>query len=127
MEDNLNTISWMVEKLYSANLVQNRIFAIVLHIVGDNRWKSVPLHGEQSSAKQNAVLATDEILVVWHWITIVPLERSLKNSLPYTTLYNVNCVSQRFDNGLPLKCLNGQRLCLCWHDDESNYSHLGAG
>jgi hypothetical protein len=51
VEDYLDSVRRVVEKLYTSNLVQDRVLMIVEHIMGDNWGKSVTLHGKETTAK----------------------------------------------------------------------------
>jgi hypothetical protein len=48
VEDDLDPIRASVEELDSSDLVQNRICAVILHIVGDNWRKRTSLEGKDS-------------------------------------------------------------------------------
>ena len=127
MENNLDAVRGMVEELYPADLVQNRVFMVVEHVVGNNGREPMPLHGEETTTKEDTVLAGDQFLLIRQRVTLVPLERALEDAAANATLDNIDGVSQRLDDGLPLQCFNSQGSGLGRHDDESNNRGLASG
>lgn len=71
VEDDLDTIAGSVEKLDTSDLVQNRVGAVVGHVVGDDRRQRVSLESENSSLEKNLVLRRQEILSVGHFGTVL--------------------------------------------------------
>ncbi|KAI6772502.1 hypothetical protein HG530_003460 [Fusarium avenaceum] len=124
MEDNLDSIRRMVEKLHATDLVQHRILMVVEHVMGNNWRKSVALHGEETATKQDSVLSRDKLLLIGQWVTLVPLEGAFKDAATNTLLDNVCSISQGLDNRLTLECLNSERSGLSRHDDESHHCQL---
>lgn len=55
MEDDLDSIGASVEQFNPSDLVQNRVGAVVLHVVGDDGGKRAPLESEDSSLQGNLV------------------------------------------------------------------------
>lgn len=55
MEDDLDSIGASVEQFDPSNLVQDRVGAVVLHVVGDDGGKRAPLESEYSSLQSNLV------------------------------------------------------------------------
>lgn len=117
----------MVEELYPADLVQNWVLVVVEHVVGNNGWERVPLHGKETTTKQNTVLTGDQLLLLRQRVALVPLDRALKDATANSTLNDINGISQRLDDSLSLQCFNGQGSGLGRHDDESNNCRLASG
>lgn len=126
VEDDLDAVRWVVEELYPTDLVQNRILAVVDHVVRDNRGKSVSLHGKETATKQDTVLAGEDLLVIRHRLSVVPLEGAFENASANVALNRVHGVSEGLDNGLALEGLHGQRGGLGGHDDKGNDGGLAA-
>lgn len=55
VEDDLDSIRASVEELDSSDLIQDRVGAVVLHVVGDDRGKRVPLQRENSPLQRDLV------------------------------------------------------------------------
>ncbi|KAH6611194.1 hypothetical protein Trco_001214 [Trichoderma cornu-damae] len=127
VEDDLDAVRRVVEQLHPANLVQDGIFAVVEHVVSDNRREPVPLHGKETPAQENAVLAGNELLLIRHWVALVPLEGPLEDAAADGLLDNVGGVLQGLDDGLALEGLDGERCGLSGHDDEGHDGHLAVG
>lgn len=56
VEDNLDAVRGLVEELSTADLVEDGVFGVVVHVVGDDRRKSVALHGEEAATEHDPVL-----------------------------------------------------------------------
>jgi hypothetical protein len=56
VEDDLYAVRRLVEELATADLVENGVFGVVVHVVCNDRRKSVTLHGEKSAAEHDLVL-----------------------------------------------------------------------
>ncbi|KAI6766392.1 hypothetical protein HG531_011614 [Fusarium graminearum] len=110
VEDNLDAIGRVVEKLHTADLVENGILMIVEHVMGDNWGKSVALHGKEATTKQNSVLGGDKLLLIGQRFTLVPLEGALKEATSNALLDNVCGVAQGLDNCLALERLDSEGL-----------------
>lgn len=108
MEHNLDAVRGVVEELYPADLVQDGVLVIVEHVVGNNGWEPVPLHGKETTTKEDTVLAGDQLLLIRQRVTFVPLERALEDTAANTTLDNINGISQRLDDSLTLQSFNSQ-------------------
>lgn len=108
VEDNLDAIGRVVEKLHTADLVENGILMIVEHVMGDNWGKSVALHGKEATTKQNSVLGGDKLLLIGQRFTLVPLKGALKEATSNALLDNVCGVAQGFDNCLALERLDSE-------------------
>ena len=64
MEDDLDTIRGLVKQLYAANLVENRVIGIVLHVVrGDWRERST-LERKDAPLEEDLVLAREQVVQV---------------------------------------------------------------
>lgn len=127
VEDDLDAVGGVVEEVDAADLVEDGVFVIVDHVVGDNRGETVSLHGEEAAAQQDAVLAGDELLFVGQRLALVPLEGALEYAAADALLDDVGGVAQRLDDGLALEGLDGERRRLGGHDDEGDDGHLAAG
>lgn len=124
MEDDLNTVRRMIEELHTTNLVQDGILVIVHHVMSNNRRQRIALHGKEASTQENAVLGGDEILLIWHGLTIMPLKGTLEDTLANAAFDDVDGVSERLDDGLASESFDGERMGLGWHDDEGYHRHL---
>jgi hypothetical protein len=124
VEDNLDAIGGVVEKLHTADLVQNGVLVIVEHVMGDNWGKSVALHGKEATTKQDSVLGGDELLLIGERVTLVPLEGALKESTSNALLDNVCGIAQGLNDCLALQCFNSERGGLSRHDDEGHNCDL---
>ena len=126
VEDNLDAVRRLVEKLAASDLVENGIFAVVGHVVCNDGRKSVALHGEKAAAEHDLVLCREKVLVVWWRLALPPCERLLEQLLANVALNVSHSIVQALDHGLTLQCLHGERGSLSRHDDESNDCHVGA-
>jgi len=127
MEDNLDAVAGMVEQLYSADLVQDRVVMVINHVVCDNWRQPVPLHGEQTPAQQHTILAREKFLIIRHGIALLPLQGPLEDATTDILLNCVHSIPKGLDDSLALQSLDRQRVCLSGHDDESNNGHLAVG
>jgi len=78
MENNLDAIRRVVEELTPADLVEDGVFGVVDHVVGDNGWQVGSLHGKQTSTEQDLVLAGQQAGLIRRILTLGPLERALE-------------------------------------------------
>lgn len=125
VEDNLDTVGGVVEELATADLVQDRIFLVVDHVVGNNRRQVGSLHGEKTTAKQNLVFCCQEASLIRRVLALVPCQRALKELLANVLFNGADSVVQRLEDGLTLEGLDGERGGLCGHNDESDDGHVG--
>ena len=126
MEDNLDTVGRVVEELHSANLVKDGVFMIIDHVVGNNWGKAESFHCEEASTQQNSVLAGNQLLLIRHWVTLVPLQRSLEDATANALFNDTGSISERFDDGLAFQSLDSKRGGLSRHNDESNNGHVAS-
>lgn len=126
VEDDLDSVRRVVEQLHSSDLVQNRVLMIVDHVVGDDGRKSTSLHGEEATAEQDSILGGNELLLIGHRVTIVPLQRSLKDAASNALLNDMGGVSQGLDHSLTLESFHSERSSLRRHDDEGHNRDLAS-
>lgn len=126
VEDDLDAVGGVVEELHAADLVEDRVLGVVGHVVRDDGWEAVALHGEEAAAEEDAVLGCDEVLGVGHWVAVVPFQGALEDALAHTALDDVDGVAEGFDDGLALEGFDGEGLGLGGHDDECYDCHFRA-
>lgn len=82
MENDFNSIRWVIEQLNSPDLVQDWIVRIVSHVVCHNGRISSSLECKHSSFEQNPVLSRDELLRIRNFASrfAVPSRRLVKQS-----------------------------------------------
>lgn len=127
VKHDLNAVRGVVEQLHAADLVENRIFRIIRHVVRDDRRETMALHSEQPATEEDAILCRDEIFRVGHWVAIVPLQGALEDALADAALDDVDGVAEGFDDCLALEGFDGEGLGLRGHDDECHDCHFGTG
>ncbi len=60
VEDNLHAVVTMIEKFYSAYLVENGIIRIVGHVVSNDGGQGIPLQGENATLQKHLVFLGKE-------------------------------------------------------------------
>src|ERR1700748_3810124 len=103
MEDDFHTIVCVVEQLDATELVKNRIFRVIDHVVGDNRRETMSFHGEDSAPKHDTITRSDKLLVIWHGIALLPMNSPFKQSSTNASFNVGNRVGQGFGDGLTLQ------------------------
>ena len=64
VEDDLDAVGALVEELRPANVLQHLVAGVVLHVVGDDRGKGVPLGGVDAPLQLHHVIWLDQVVGV---------------------------------------------------------------
>jgi len=123
MKDNLHPIRRMVEEFHTAELVQDRILVVVDHIVGDDRGETEPFHAEQAATEEHPVLTGDEVLLVGHVVSLLPLETTLVHAFADALFDVFDGVTEGLDHRLALERLDREGRGLSRHNDKGNDGH----
>lgn len=127
MKDDLDPVRRVVEKLYTADLIEDGILSVVGHVVCHYWRQSISLHGVQTSSEHNPVRAREDVLVLGQIASLVPLQGSVEQTFTDFSLYDGYSVPKGLDDSLTFQGFNRERRGLGRHDNEGDYSHLGPG
>jgi len=72
MEDDLDTVRWVVEELTPSDLVQDWVLGVINHVVSDNWWEVGALQGIETTTEHDLVLWREKILLIWRRLAFVP-------------------------------------------------------
>ena len=128
VEDDLDTVTLLVEQLSPSDLVQDRIVGIILHIVGGDGRQRVSLERKDSSLEKNLVFIGQQGLGIGDLgtdLTVVP-GGVFEESVSDPVLNLLNRVLQLLDDGLTLEGFDRVRVGRRGHDDKSDDGGLGS-
>ena len=127
MEDDLDPVRRMVEKLHPTDLIKNGIFSVVGHVVGHYWGQSISLHCVEPSSEHDPIRARQDVLVLGQIASLVPLQGSIEQAFTDFSLYDRYRVPKGLDDSLTFQGFNRERRGFGRHDDKGDYGHLGPG
>ncbi len=128
MEDDLDTVAGAIEQLNAADLVEDGIVAVVLHVVRHDRGQRVTLEGKDALLERNLVGIREQCGRVDDVGAALALVAShlLEQTFSDARLDLLDRVAQLLGDSLPLERLDGVRVGGGRHDDKGDHSGLGA-
>jgi hypothetical protein len=116
VEDNLDTVRGLVEKLDLANVVEDRVTGVVSHVVSDDGRQRVTLQSKDTSLEVDDIVFGNDVFEIGHFTTGSRLKEAGTNGI----LNFSDGVTELFSDGLSLEGFDSVAVCRGLSDDESN-------